>query len=418
MLHLNIHEANMRVMLLAPLLAALPAASLAAPLTYEAAIARATGEAPSLRARALEAEARRATVPAAGELPDPRLGVGIDNYPVSGPPAFTFAGDSMTMARVGISQDIPSLAKRHARTARAEADVGEAEARRLAELRRVRIETAAAWIDLAFAERRLRALDVQIAALERLRSSATASVASGGARPAQTLDVRRASLVLADRRSGVAAEVARARALLARWSGDPEPEVVGPIPMIDIDPEKLRAAVDTIPSLELLSARVRQAEVDIRLARADKRPDFGVDLAYQRRADRYGDMVSASVTVGLPLFASRRQNPVIAARTATASAVFAEREDARRSLIAEFDGAIADHVMHHEQWMRARDNLLPLAQQRADLETASYGAGRAGLLDVIDAKTALAETELEVLDREAAVARDAIRLTLTYEGPR
>ena len=404
----------MRAMLLAPLLAALPVSVLAEPLTYEAAIARAAADAPSLRARALEADARRASVPPAGELPDPRLGVGIENFPVSGPPAFSLTGDNMTMARIGVSQDIPNPAKRHARTARAEADVGEAEAMWRAELRRVRVEAASAWMDLAFAERRLKAIDIQIGLVQRLRSGATATVASGSARPAQTLDVRRTGFALADRRSGVAAEVGRARALLARWTGDVRPEIAGSIPAIEIDPEALRNSVDAIPSLELLSARVRQSEVDVRLARADKRPDLAVELAYQQRAERYGNMVSAGVTVGLPLFASRRQNPVIAARSATASAALAEREDARRSLAAELEEALADHVMHHEQWMRAVDDLLPLAKQRADLETASYGAGRASLLDVIDARMALAEAELEVLDREAMVARDAVRLTLIY----
>ena len=85
-----------------------------------------------------------------------------------------------------------------------------------------------------------------------------------------------------------------------------------------------------------------------------------------------------------------------------------------RALAADLDAALADHVMHHDQWRRARDQVLPLARERVDLETASYGANRAGLVDVVSARAALAETELDVLDREAAVARDAVRLTLTY----
>jgi outer membrane protein TolC len=70
--------------------------------------------------------------------------------------------------------------------------------------------------------------------------------------------------------------------------------------------------------------------------------------------------------------------------------------------------------MHHEQWMRAQQVLLPLARQRADLETASYGAGRSGLTDVLQAFTALANAQLTLLDREAAVAADAAALVLTY----
>ncbi|WP_269148376.1 TolC family protein [Rhizorhabdus dicambivorans] len=83
----------------------------------------------------------------------------MDNFPVSGPPAGSFVEDSMTMARVGISQDVPNAAKRHARTSRARTDVEAAEATLLSERRRVEVATALAWIDLAYAERRLAALD-------------------------------------------------------------------------------------------------------------------------------------------------------------------------------------------------------------------------------------------------------------------
>ncbi|MCW1988038.1 UNVERIFIED_ORG: hypothetical protein M2348_003823 [Sphingomonas sp. R1F5B] len=72
--------------------------------------------------------------------------------------------------------------------------------------------------------------------------------------------------------------------------------------------------------------------------------------------------------------------------------------------------------MHHEQWMRAQGTLQPLAEQRVRLETASYGAGRASLVDVADAYAALADATLTVLDREALVAADGARLTLTYRS--
>src|SRR3546814_7616762 len=91
-----------------------------------------------------------------------------------------------------------------------------------------------------------------------------------------------------------------------------------------------------------------------------------------------------------------------------------DREDTRRTLEAQLETALAEHAMHHDQWMRARDTLLPLAQREAQLETASYAAGRAALLDVIEAEAGLARTELDMLDREAAVARHEALLALTY----
>ena len=403
-----------RLLLVLPLIALPTTAAVAGPLRFEEALARAEAQAPSLQAKALEAEARRSALPAAGQLPDPKLGLGIDNFPVSGPPAGSFVQDSMTMARVGISQEVPNAAKRHARETRAQTDAQAAEAGLLSEARRVKVATALAWIDLASAERRLAAIERIIARLAPLPATAKSGIISGTARPAQTLQVRQSLAALEDRRSELAADVGRQRALLFRWTGEPSPETVGDIPMLPVDAEALRAAIATHPDLGAAHARVAQAEADVAVARADKRPDWGFDLAYQRRADRYGDMVSAGVTISLPLFAKHRQDPMIAASTATASAALAQQEDMRRTLLADLEAGLADHVMHHDQWMRARDTLLPLARSRADLETASYGAGRAGLLDVIEAQTMLADSELQLLDREAEVARDAVRLALSF----
>lgn len=404
----------MRYLFLAPLLVALTPAAQADPLTFDQALARAVAEAPSLKARGLDVDARRSAARAAGELPDPRLGVGLDNFPVSGPPAFTYDGEPMTMARLGISQDVPNLAKRHARTGRAEAEIGVAEADRIAEARSVRIAAALAWIDLAYAGRRLAAIDRVLAQLGELAPAAVAGTASGTSRPAQALDIRQAIAGLEDRRSEVAAEAGRARAELARWTGDPDPAIEGDMPDFAVDPLALRAAIERHPALLAAAARTRQAEAGVKVARAEKRPDWSFDLSYGRRAERYGDMVSLGATVSLPLFAKKRQDPLIDASVAGAGAALADQENIRRALLADLEGGLADHRMHHAQWMRARDTLLPLARQRADLEIVSYSAGRAALADMIAAQAQFADASLAALDREATVARDGARLVLTY----
>lgn len=66
-------EISMRMIFLTPLLAAMPAAALAEPLTFDAAIERAARAAPSIQAGAAGVEARRSAAIAAGRLPDPTL---------------------------------------------------------------------------------------------------------------------------------------------------------------------------------------------------------------------------------------------------------------------------------------------------------------------------------------------------------
>ncbi|EXS68324.1 TolC family protein [Sphingobium sp. Ant17] len=406
----------MRLFLCLPLLAVIPGAVFAGPLTFEAALQRARQEAPSIKAKALGADAAHSARGAAGALPDPTLGVGVESFPISGPLAFEPSQDDFTMVRVGVSQDIPNLAKRHAQQARADSDIKAAEADTAVEARTVEVGTALAWINLAYAERRLAALDDVLSRLERVVGTTPGAVASGTARPAQTLAGRLAVAAMQDRRSELVSNVARARATLTRWTGDPDPEIAGPIPDFAVDAEVLRAGIDRQPTIRMIDAQAGQADADVRVADAGRRSDFGVNLAYQRRDPRFGDYVSAGVTVSLPFFTRNRQNAGIAAAQANAGRILAEREAARRALAADLEADLADHVMHHEQWMRARDTLQPLAEQRVKLETASYAAGRASLVDIAEAHAVLADASLNTLDREALVAADGARLTLTYRS--
>lgn len=393
--------------------AMLATAARAEPMTYGQALDRARS-APSLQARSLEIDAARAAGQAAGALPDPRLTFGVDNFPISGPVAGRFNADEMTMVRVGVVQDMPNSAQRRADRAKAGAETSVAEAASAIEARRVKLSAALAWTDLYYAERRLAGLDGVLKALDPLLGSQSSAVASGSSRPAQAIGAVRVRADLDDQRSELVAAVGRARAELARWTGDPNPLVAGSPPILDIEPGALRAALDDHPILAAYRATAARATAEVDLARAAKRPDWSWEASYGRRDPMFGDMVSAGVSVRLPIFASSRQEPLIIARRADAARISAEREDARRGLAAQLEADLADHLMHHEQWMRSRDVLLPTAQGQADLETASYGAGRAGLTDVLDAFSTVADAKLQTLEREAAVARDAVRIVLTY----
>jgi len=89
-------------------------------------------------------------------------------------------------------------------------------------------------------------------------------------------------------------------------------------------------------------AQLDAARTDVALARADRRADWSLELAYSNRARPYSDMVSLEFRVGLPIFASRRQDPVIAARSAQLHRVESEREAALRMHSAEIAKELAN----------------------------------------------------------------------------
>lgn len=406
----------MRLTVLTPLLAVIPGVAFAEPLTFHGALERSAAEAPSLQASAAGLDAMRSAAIAAGRLPDPTLSIGIDNFPVSGPPAFSFSRESMTMKRIGIEQAFSNPAKRRAQVARAQADIGSAEAGLGVETQNVRLETALAWVDLYYAKRRIAQLQLLDGSLGDLQATVSARLASGSARPSAALEPEQLRAAVNDRRSELAAEVAKARARLARFTGDPDADVSGDPPVIAVNRARLMAALATLPRLRALDAETGVADAETELARADKRPDWRVSASYGRRDPAYGDMVSVGVSIDLPIFAKRRQDPKIAARASDASRARLMRTAAERELVAAMDADLADHAMHHQRLENARVTLVPLAKRRAELDQASYAAGRLDLGSALLSTLALAEAEVDALAREAEVARDAIRINFAY-GP-
>ncbi|MBO9695287.1 MAG: TolC family protein, partial [Sphingopyxis sp.] len=188
-----------------------------------------------------------------------------------------------------------------------------------------------------------------------------------------------------------------------------------PPPMV-VERGALLAGLPSLPQLEAFDARTVAADAETGLARADKRPDWTVSASYGRREPAFGDLVSVGVSIDLPLFPKRRQDPRIAARASEASRARFERIAAERAMAASLDEALADHDMHRRRLDNARRTLVPLARQRAQLDLASYAAGKLDLGSALLSSLALAEAEVDALAREAEVARDAIRIHFTFGG--
>lgn len=392
-------------------LAAMPA--WAAPMTFDAAL-NAAISGPSIAAGGSAIDAARSAAIPARQLPDPKLELQLNDFPVNGLNAGSFTRDNFTMQTIGISQAFPSLAKRRAQLDRAATDIGAAEAARQLEERTVLVATALAWVDLHFAGERLSLLDRLNASIAMLVRTAPARLASGKARPSQALEPKLLAAEVGDRRAVLVAEVAKACINLARWTGDPAPSATGPVPGWSVNPAALRAVLGNSPTLRAADAAIAQADAGVRLAQSGKHPDWEVDASYGRREPRYGDLVSIGVRVDLPLFARRRQDPLIAARSSDAQRARLEREAAERKQLAAFEADLADHIMYHDRYARARDVLVPLAHQRIALDRASYAAGTADLGITLDTELAAVRADLDFVDREAEVVRDGVRIKLTY----
>lgn len=405
-----------RFLLVLPLaLALFNAEAGAAPLTLAQALQQAVQTYPALAAQQARLDAaRQAAIPAA-ELPDPRLAIGIDNFPISGPTAGSLTDDFMTMQRIGVMQEVPNADKRRARRESAEARVAQAGAEQQAVRRAVRRDTALAWINRLTAEKKL----AQFAQLEQenrlLAEAVRARIAGGQARVEEAVMPKQEALKLADQRDELRAQQQQASAALQRWLGHAADEPLDAAwPAWPVERSALQARLHQHPELAVFAPREQVLAAEVREAEAAKYPDWGVALAYQRRGQQYGDMVSAELSFDLPVFAASRQDPRIAEKQAERVGLEAEREDMLRQHTEELERDLAEYERLERAVNRQRDALLPLLSGKLDLLLASYRAGKTGLAEVIAARAESQAARLQLIELEGQRSMAAARLHFAY----
>ena len=382
----------------------MPPWSYAAGVSFDDAQRLAIERAPMLKVRQSQVIATHEKAARAAALPDPRLTLGLANWPVTGNDAFDLQADDMTMKQIGVMQAFPAHAKRQALQKVAERGIEQAQALSMAEQLAVRRRTAEAWIDLWAAQR-------EVAALHLLREPATVAVRTARARlaggvgtPADALASQAAALELDNRIDSAQAMLEVARAALARWL-DVEPaevEAEGAPPdlmELPVAAATLLSSIDQQGALLPWRAREALAEAQVDAAIAGKRPDWSLGMTYGRREHTpagvpLSDMLMIEFAIDLPLFPRNRQDRDVAARRAERDAVVAERDEAERVQTEAVRRALAQWQGLQRQVTRMESASLPLARDRASTALALY-AGGGELQPWLEARRAEIELHVE-----------------------
>ena len=389
----------------------------AEPLSFEAALEIATRSSPDIAVQTTSVEAARSAAVAAGRLPDPKLAVGVENLPVTGADQWSLTRDFMTMRKIGVMQNLPNRAKRQAQTEAAEANITRTEAERRVGILTVRRDTALAWLNRYYLERRGVLFDELERENQLFAQAVQAQLAGGHGMPADTVVPKQEAAEIGDRRDQLAADITRSKAVLSRWVGAAAEEPLqGEPPALTLDSQHLREHVHEHPDLAVYVPMTEMAQAEVHEAEAAKRPDWGVELDYGRRGGAFSDMVSLQFTLDLPLFPRTRQDPIIQARRQELARVESEREAMLRDHTRELDSDLAEYDVVTRQLSRLHDVHLHLAQEKVDDQFASYGAGKADLTSVLVARRELIEQRLREIELEQKRATAAARLYYFY-GP-
>ena len=393
----------------------LAAPAFASGLTLEQALRLAENTAPALTAQDANIQAASSAAIPAGELPDPKLIVGLQNYPVGGPDRGSLNRDSMTMQMVGVRQDMLNSNKRKARIDVANAQVERAVAERQVTRLDVRQATALAWISSYSVERK-NALFQDFYKENRLLSDTVrAAIAGGRAQPADAVTPRQEAVQLAEQQDELLLQRARARSALKRWIGPAaNDQLVGRLPQWPVEAAGYSHNLQHHPELAAFAPMTREAQARLHEAQAQKQPDWSWELDYQHRDRQFGDMVSVQFSWDLPLFPGTRQNPNIAAREAQLNQLDAEREALSREHTQQLEDELADYQRLDRAVQRNQQSLLPLAREKVELSMASYRAGKGDLSAVVSARRELIEARLKQVDVEEQRALTNARLYFAY----
>lgn len=374
-------------------------------LTLAAAEQLALAQAPVLaRANANVKAAAERTI-SAGRLPDPQLTLGAINVPTD---TYRLNQEDMTMMEVGVRQAFPPGDTLAARTRRAEQEHAREGERRETERRNLLRQVRQTWFELYYAERAQRLLESE-------RELARRDVAAAEARRRAAQDTLRAVFQarqqlarLDERLPMLRAQAERARALLGRWIGEaaraPLPDALPALPAPEnFDPRRN-------PEWRATQAEFEAARADVDMARQEYKPAWMLDLSYGFRQPTPNgtsrpNMVTAMVTVDLPVFRAKRQDRRLAESEAKEAAARYESDDKQRELLAMHQTLRAERNALAERVRVYEEELLPSLRREAQDASGGFARElterRAARMKEIDAEIELLRLRVDLAKTQA-----------------
>jgi outer membrane protein TolC len=225
---------------------------------------------------------------------------------------------------------------------------------------------------------------------------------------ADVFAARSTAATLDDRSSEFARRIRTASTALARWVGEAADLPLAGKPDIHavrLDPHALNAQLAHHPQIVSLARQADLAATEAKLAQANRKSDWSMELMYSQRGSAYSNMVSVGVAIPLQWDQKNRQDRELAAKLAMVEQAEAQREEALRAHIAEVRVMVQEWENNRERGGRYERDLVPLAEERTRATLAAYRGGKAALNDVLTARRNEIEVRIQALQLELETAR-------------
>lgn len=388
----------------------------ASSLTMDEAIRLAIENHPLLAGQQAMLEATRNSAIAEGQLPDPKIKLGLSNIPTDN---FSLTEDPMTQATISIEQRFLGGKKRQLNQTIAELKSGQNVAVLDSAVLSVKRDAAMAWLNLYLLTNTKNTLAEQEEKYKKQIEAARILYRAGKISQGQVLSVQAMLNQLLDREAELVAQVHQAKAGLARWIvREADREIAPYLPTKkNFSPlDQLEAQLVNHPEIRRLDQAIAEAQANLTLAQEAHNPDWGIEIGYAKRGAIFSDMVSAQVILDLPVFPANRQDRFSASKKSLLEAARYQREDRLRSLNAELNGYYVFWLSTSSRIALFKRQITPAANQRISEMLIAYKTGTATILDVFESHHAELESRLQLLALQVALVRAEVQLSYFLDG--
>ena len=356
------------------------------------------------RARALEERAI-----ADSQLPDPTFTARMQNVPLS---SFDINREGMTQLSLGLRQAFPKGKTRSLTRARRESEAAAERARKALRERQIALQTRTAWLELYYWRGARKITEQSRQHIKDLGGIAQAIFATGRSAAQNVLRIDLETGLLDSRLVEIDRKADVARADLVRMIGianaaRPLPDSFPLLPSVP-DAKTMQTALVRHPSVRVFDAKIDARKRDVDIARQQYKPGFAIEGAYGVRDSR-SDFGTVGVSLSVPLFTARRQDPNLAAAKRLKSAERLGREAQVLELNRELGRAYAQWARLGERIALYQDEVLKQAQDTADAALIGYQNETADFAELVRAELAVLDTKLTLLrlriDRAKAQAQ-------------
>ena len=373
-------------------------------LSLDQMIERALENDPVLAQIASIANSLEAKAVADAQLPDPRVMVAFQNFPVDD---FSRTREGMTQIVTGVTQKVPRGRSLHYKSEQTRLKVQSLEAEIV--LRKINIKRSVRklWFDFYYWNHSAITITRSEALLQKIIEATELHYGTGAQNAQDVIGAELELSVLQDKKIDVLRKIDTLKAELAKWVGYPSVQQKFEEHFPRLPELKSYADIEALlidhPKVRAVDALIESERQGVKLAEAQYKPGFDVGLSYGFRdgdlpsgQDR-PDFLTAKLTFDLPLFVNKRQDKQLAASNHKVSAVQYQRDDMLRELRTQLQSNYADWQRFGERASHYRQSVIRRAEENFEASLEAYGEDRTNFASLMRAQVVELDTQLNYI---------------------